>query len=90
MASTTSSSILASCPVTRTRPLAMAVVKGEMPGLNARTYGSSEVSATLNDSSASMSCVISMRPAPDTAKRGEAASSFMVSTSPMMLSSPLT
>ncbi len=71
-------------------PLATAVVNGESRGSNARTYGSSDVSATLNVSSASISGVSAMRPAPDTARRGDAASSFSVISSPLMLMSPTT
>ena len=70
--------MLASWPTTRTLPLAIAVVNGDSCGLNARMYGSSDVSATLNDSSASISAVSAMRPAPDTARRGDAASSLSV------------
>ena len=55
-------------------PLAIAEVNGENVGWNARKYGSSDVSVTRNDSSASISSLSSMRPVPDTARRGDAAS----------------
>ena len=74
----------------RMLPLAMAVVNGDSVGLNARTYGSSEVSETLNDKSAFSSGVSSTRPRPDTARRGEAASSATVIISPLTLIVPPT
>ena len=59
----------------RTVPLATAVVNGDSSGWNARTYGSSDVSVTRNVSSASASGVSATRPAPETTRRGDAASS---------------
>ncbi len=80
----------ASSPTTRRLPLAIAVVYGESCGSNARRYGSSEVSDTVNERSASIVSLSAMVPVPDTARRGEAASSFSAISSLPMLMSPVT
>ena len=64
----------ASSPTTRMLPLAIAVVYGESCGSNARRYGSSDVSATVNERSASICSLSAMVPEPETARRGDAAS----------------
>jgi hypothetical protein len=56
----------------------------------ARRYGSSDVSETVNDRSASISSLSAIVPVPDTARRGDAASSFSAITSLAMLMSPVT
>ena len=59
-------------------------------GSNARMYGSSDVSATLNVRSASISSLSATVPEPETARRGDAASSFNAIRSLLMLMSPVT
>jgi hypothetical protein len=51
-------------------------------------YGSSDVFDTLKFSSAFISGVSSIRPVPDTARRGDAASILSVMRSPAILMSP--
>ena len=66
--------------MTRSVPLPTAVVNGEKRFSNARAYGSSDVSVKRSVMSASCVSVRSMRPVPDTARRGDAASISIVMT----------
>ena len=81
------------CPSARrgsaTEPSTTAVVYGDSCGRKRRTYGSSDVSNTLTVTFASHSGVIAMLPTTDTDRRGEAASSCSVISSPLTLMMPL-